>query len=108
MNEEEVYNLEDCLDNEQDQEDNIKLDMQTLLKGEKMMHDEDTLPSVTIVDDNGEGNFDQENKPNIFAMKQRSKAEQATDYIQKMKSKNSFLSNADSETQNAGEENRDL
>ena len=108
MNEEEVYNLEDCLDNEQDERDNIKLDMQTLLKGKKTMHDEDTLPSVSIVDDNEEGHFDQENKPNIFAMKRKSKAEQATHYIQKMKSKNSFLSNADSETQNAGEENKDL
>lgn len=96
INEEEVYNIEDCHDAVEYENDKIKLDMQTLLKGEKLMHDDDTLPSVNINNDVNEGQHDQENKPNIFATKRKSKAEQANEYIQKMKSKNSFLSNGDS------------
>lgn len=50
MNEEEVFNLDDCLDEEEDDKDRIKLDMQTLLKGEKTMNDDGTLPLVSLVD----------------------------------------------------------
>lgn len=106
MNEEEVYNLDDCQDEVEDERDKIKLDMQDLLRGENTMDDVDTMPTVNIVDDENEEYFDRENNPNTFA-RRKSKAELASDYIQKMKSRHSFLSNADSETQNAGVE-RDL
>ena len=98
--------MDDCQDEVEDQRDKIKLNMQALLRGENTMHDEDTLPTVNIVDDENDEYFDRENNPNTYA-KRKSKAELASDYIQKMKSKNSFLSNDDSETQNAGVE-RDL
>ena len=49
MNEEEVFNLDDCLDEEEDEKDKIKLDMQTLLKGEKTMHDDDNMPLYSLV-----------------------------------------------------------
>ena len=73
MNEEEVYNLDDCQDEVEDERDKIKLDMQALLRGETTMHDDDTLPSVNIIDDENEENFDRENNPNTFA-RRKSKA----------------------------------
>ena len=59
-----------------------------------------------------EEDFDQENNPNSNRSghkRKRSLADQATDYIQMMKNKNSFANNTtDNEAPNANEENKSL
>ena len=77
----------------------------TIYKKEKRGREEPIIESINLDE---QEDFDQENNPNISQKMKRSLADQASDYIQKMKNKNSFANNTDNDAPNANEENKSL